>query len=116
MRSLTAVLICLLLPPGVLADDYEQLVLSWNAPKHFTNGERLSVSKGDLKEYRVYYGNSRENIRQHRFSVPAGLSSIRLDRLKKEFVRANPVIYIALSSVSRAEVESTLSEIVFFLP
>ncbi len=70
----------------------------------------------DLKEYRVYYGQSRENVRKHHVAVPPDQKSIRLNILEKNFVEQTPVIYLAVTAVSVAEVESELSEIIFFLP
>gem|GEM_PF-3294157 len=99
-----------------MAAEYEKLVLNWKPPEKFTNGNRLRPLGKDLKEYRVYYGKSREEVKKHHLVVPPDQRSIRLNTLDKEFVTQTPVIYLSVTAVSTSEVESELSEIIFFLP
>jgi hypothetical protein len=97
------------------ADDSTGVKISWKAPTEYSNGEPLKYPEVELKEYRLYYGPSREEVRSSSVTIDPKQHSFPLETL--DFSRVpSPVIYFAMTAVSRAGQESDLSEITFFLP
>jgi hypothetical protein len=101
--------------PVILDDDYRQFSLHWNPPSAFTNGDHLSL-KRDLQAYVVYYGPSRERVRQHSIRVNPRYNRVSLRRLNAAVVKAMPLVYLGITAVAKDDVESELSEVIFFLP
>ena len=97
------------------ADEYESYKISWNPPNEYANGEKLSV-KHDLMSYKIYYGPTREEVRQNSVLVDPRLTKFSLSRLNKSVVKDSPIIYLAMTAIAKSGNESDLSEIVFFLP
>lgn len=90
------------------------ITLSWKAPTHYGNGEKL-YAKRDLKEYRLYFGKSQDHVRDYHVIIePRKLTkNIPIKTLK---TLKTPIVYFAMTSVSKDGLESELSETVFFLP
>ncbi len=51
------------------ADESIDARISWKAPAEYTNGETLKYAQIELKEYRLYYGPSREKVRSQFVSI-----------------------------------------------
>jgi hypothetical protein len=115
MKYFFTILIFTLIFSSANADEFETYTLKWVAPKSFSNGEKLSA-KHDLNAYKLYYGSSREQVRENSLSIDPSLTEFSISKLDKFFVRNSSIIYIAMTSVSEAGIESDLSEIIFFLP
>jgi hypothetical protein len=97
------------------ADDLTGVKISWKAPTEYSNGEPLKYPKIELKEYRLYYGPSRGEVRSHSISIDSKELSFPLEKI--DFSRVpSPVVYFAMTAVAKTGLESDLSEITFFLP
>lgn len=108
---LLVVFVCL----NLNADELMDAKISWKAPTEYSNGEPLKYAKLELKEYRLYYGPSREEVRTQSVTIDSKELSYPLQMLDLSKVQA-PVIYFALTAVSKTGQESDLSDIIFFLP
>jgi len=99
---------------GLKADGLADIKLHWEAPDQYTNGEALNASR-DLREYRLYYGPSEEKIRSEYVRINPGKRFILIKNLNLSKIKS-PIIYFAMTSVSKSSIESDLSEVIFFLP
>ncbi len=99
----------------LIADDLTGVKLSWKAPTEYSNGEQLKYANFELSEYRLYFGPSREKVRSEYVSIDPKELSFLLQQLDFSKV-TSPVVYLAMTAVSKNGLESELSEIIFFLP
>lgn len=97
------------------ADELNDVKISWKAPTEYSNGEPLKYAKIDIKEYRIYYGPSREEVRSQSVVIDSKELSYPLQKLDFSTIQS-PVIYLAMTAVTKTGQESDLSEIIFFLP
>lgn len=102
-----------LFPIQIFADTPHS-TLSWTRPSHFENNERLFVRK-HIKEYRLYYATSKENIKNQYISIAPTKSYYSLGDIKKQ-LKNSKIIYLAMSTMSKQGIESELSEVIFYLP
>ncbi len=96
---------------SVVADG---LTLNWQAPTEFSNGSSLNVKK-DLKEYRLYYGSSKQSIKDHVVSIKPSERSVSLSLLELSKLNSS-IVYFAMTSVLNNGSESDLSPSIFYLP
>jgi hypothetical protein len=99
----------------VNAEEYDSYKLRWSPPNSYVNGEYLSV-KQDLRSYRIYYGPTREKIRENSVTINPLLTKFSLSDLDKFVVNKSDIIYLAITAIDKSGGESELSEITFFLP
>jgi len=97
------------------AGELDGIKLHWKAPVYYSNGERLHNAAEELSEYRIYYGASRELVRSGFVPVSPRRLSFPLQQLDTSAIDS-PIVYLAITAVSKSGQESDLSDIVFFLP
>lgn len=89
--------------------------LTWTPPTSFENNGTL-VALDDLSGYRIYFGDSAENVTSNVESISSDKFSFSTDDLDKDIVVTYSTVYVAMTSVSTDGVESALSEIISFTP
>jgi hypothetical protein len=97
------------------ANEYESYKLTWSPPNTYVNGEKLSVNR-DLSAYKIYYGCTREGVRENSITISPLLTKFSLGDLNAVIVKKSPIIYLAIIAITKSGSESDLSEIIFFLP
>ena len=98
-----------------IAADYEDYKLSWIPPDSFSNGDKLSA-RSDLESYKIYYGPSQEAVRDNSIKISASSNRFSLSGLDSTVVKNSPIIYLAMTAISKTGNESDLSKVIFFLP
>ncbi len=104
----------IILSCGLKADGLNNLKLHWDAPTHYSNGEKLNAGRA-LKEYRLYYGATKEAVRTEYISIAPQKKFILLKKLDFSRIKS-PIIYFAMTAISKSGNESDLSEVIFYLP
>lgn len=89
--------------------------LSWTPPGMYENNDILSPVT-DLSEYRIYYGDSANNVTQNVAIVAANKSSVSTAHLDAQIISTYATVSVAMTAVSKDGVESGLSQIVTFNP
>lgn len=92
----------------------QNITISWQAPTRYDNGEKL-FARADLKEYRLYYGPSLDQVRENSITVAPFQLSMDIP-IKKLRALNSPIVYFVMSSVSKGGIESEQSKSIFFLP
>ncbi len=112
---LLLLLLLLFVSAELFADDLTGVKLHWKPPVEFTNGEKIKNPESELSEYRLYFGPSREKVRKEYVVINSKQHSFALQQLDLSKIKS-PVIYLAMTAITKAGLESDLSEIIFFLP
>ncbi len=94
-----------------ISQNTKNYTLTWTPPTNFENGDLL-VPLNDLSEYRVYYGDSRQNVTQNVTVLTPDKRSFTTKGLDQNLINSFSVVYMAMTSVSKDGVESVLSSIV----
>lgn len=89
--------------------------LSWSAPDKFEDGNVL-IAETHLIEYRVYYGDSVENISNNVVTVSANSTMVSSSVFDENVIESYAKTHFAMTSVSRDGIESVLSDIITFTP
>ncbi|MBL7005024.1 MAG: hypothetical protein ISR69_13485 [Gammaproteobacteria bacterium] len=87
-------------------------LLTWIGPTRLVTGALIEPTT-DLLEYKIYYGESAENVKANVHSVEPSVTSLEIASLSG---LNTTLVFVAVSAVTTDGIESALSSVISFTP